>query len=167
MGDNIVVGNDRRLDFRVVVMRRLVFVIALLVASTLHAQDRGELPLAGPAARPSNASLEPSAPNGGDSGRSLRIGPATYLVLTVGNVVDLVTTLESLHSGRGREGNPLWSSANPAGFVVIKTASTLSIAYAMRQLASHGHARAAKVVGYTMGFTLIGVGVHNAMVGRR
>lgn len=95
-----------------------------------------------------------------------RIGPAPYTVLIVGQMADLTTTLESLHSGRGKEGNALWSSAGTVGFVVIKTSSALAMGLAMRQLASHGHPRAAKVLGYSAGFALMGVGISNARVGR-
>lgn len=95
-----------------------------------------------------------------------RIGRLPYAVLVAGQASDLITTLESLHSGRGREGNALWSSSGTAGFVAIKTSSALAMGFAMKQLASHGHPRAAKVLGYVSGFALVGVGVHNARVGR-
>lgn len=94
------------------------------------------------------------------------IGRLPFAVLVAGQASDLITTLESLHSGRGREGNVLWASSSTAGFVAIKTSSALAMGFAMHQLASHGHPRAAKVLGYVSGFALLGVGVHNARVGR-
>jgi hypothetical protein len=94
------------------------------------------------------------------------IGAAPYVALTLGSSIDLATTLSGIHSGRAQEGNPLLSHGGTPGLVGVKSASTLGLALAMRHFAKHGHPRAAKVIGYTVGIVLAGVGYRNAQVGR-
>jgi hypothetical protein len=94
------------------------------------------------------------------------VGVTPYLVLTVGNSLDLLTTVQAMTSGRGQEGNPLFRQTTPAGLVAIKTGSTVAVALLMRHLGQHGHPRLAKVLGYSLGIGLTGIAARNARVGR-
>lgn len=94
------------------------------------------------------------------------VGPAPYLVLTVGSAVDLVTTLDATRTGRGQEANPFLSHGGTPGLVVGKVVATTALALMMHGLAGKGHPRAAKVVGYVTGLALAGVAARNARVGR-
>jgi len=94
------------------------------------------------------------------------LSPAPYLVLTVGSAVDLTTTLQALHSGRGQEGNPLLSHGGDAGLIAGKVASTAALLFVMRQIGLKGHPRIAAVIGYAGGAALAGLGARNAQVGR-
>lgn len=94
------------------------------------------------------------------------VGPAPYVVLTLGSSVDLATTLEAIHSGRGQEGNPFLSHGGDAGLVTVKVVSTAAVAVLMNSLAKRGHPRAAAILGYVVGGTLTLVAAHNAKVGR-
>ena len=95
-----------------------------------------------------------------------RVGPAPYLVLTLSASVDLATTLDVLHSGRGQEGNPFLSHGGDAGLISVKVVSTAAVAVLMNSLAKRGHPRAATILGYVVGGTLTLVAARNARVGR-
>lgn len=95
-----------------------------------------------------------------------RVGPAPYLVLTIGSGVDLVTTLDATLHGRGREANPVLSHGGTPGLVAGKVGATVALGLMMRGLAAKGHPRAARIVGYVTGLALAGVAAHNAQVGR-
>jgi hypothetical protein len=94
------------------------------------------------------------------------LSPAPYLVLTVGSAVDLGTTLQALHSGRGQEGNPFLSHGGDAGLIAGKVVSTAALLFVMRQIGLKGHPRIAAVIGYAGGAALAGLGARNAQVGR-
>lgn len=94
------------------------------------------------------------------------VGPAPYVVLTLGSSVDLATTLEAIHSGRGKEGNPFLSHGGDAGLISVKVVSTAAVAVLMQSLAKRGHPRVAQVLGYAMGGVLTVVAARNARVGR-
>jgi hypothetical protein len=94
------------------------------------------------------------------------LGPAPYVVLTVASAADLATTLESLHSGRGREGNPLMQHGGEAGLVSLKVVGTAAIGGLMQQIARRGHPKAAQILGYVIGGTLTLVAARNTQVGR-
>lgn len=93
------------------------------------------------------------------------IGIAPYLALGAGSGIDLATTLAALHSGAGREANPLLSHGGDAGLVLGKAASTAGLMLAMHALANHGHPTAAKAIGYIGGAGLGGIAAHNASIG--
>lgn len=95
------------------------------------------------------------------------VGPAPYLVLTVGSGLDLASTLQALHTVPGaQEGNPLLSHGGDAGLIAGKVASTAALALVMNRIAAKGHPRAAKVLGYVAGAALTGLAMRNAQVGR-
>lgn len=94
------------------------------------------------------------------------VGPAPYLVLTIGSGIDLATTLDATRTGRGQEANPFLSHGGTPGLVVGKVVATTALALMMKGLAGKGHPRAAKVIGYVTGIALAGIAAHNAQVGR-
>ena len=94
-----------------------------------------------------------------------RVGPAPYLVLTLSASVDLATTLDVLHSGRGQEGNPLLAHGGQAGLIAGKVAMTAVTAFAMRQFGLKGHPRIASALGYLSSVAAVAA-VHNLKVGR-
>jgi hypothetical protein len=94
------------------------------------------------------------------------IGSAPYVVMTLGSSVDLATTLEGLASGRAQEGNPFLAVAGTPGVIGGKVAATAGLAWLMQRLGRSGHPRAAKVLGFTAGVALAGLGARNARVGR-
>jgi len=95
------------------------------------------------------------------------LGPAPYLVLTVGSSLDLATTLHALHTVPGAvEGNPLLNHGGDAGLIAGKVASTAALLFVMRQTALKGHPKLASVIGYVGGAVLTGVAMRNAQVGR-
>jgi hypothetical protein len=95
------------------------------------------------------------------------IGPAPYLVLTVGSGLDLATTLHALHTVPGaHEANPFLSHGGNTGLIVGKVVSTAALAFVMKQIALKGHPRAARVLGYVSGIALTGLAARNSQVGR-
>ena len=95
-----------------------------------------------------------------------RVGPAPYLVLTVGSGIDLATTLDAIHTGRGTEANPFLSHGGDAGLIAVKSVSTAAVAVLMNSLAKRGHPRAAQVLGYVAGGALTVIAARNFQVGR-
>jgi len=96
-----------------------------------------------------------------------RVGPAPYLVLTVGSGYDLATTLHALHTVPGAvEANPFLSHGGTPGLVAGKVAATAALGYVMNRMGVSGHPRAAKVLGYVAGIAMAGIGARNARVGR-
>lgn len=94
------------------------------------------------------------------------LGPAPYVVLALGSSVDLATTLDAIHSGRGQEGNPLLSHGGDAGLIAVKVVSTAAVAVLMTSLAKRGHPRVATILGYVLGGGLTVLAARNARVGR-
>ena len=94
-----------------------------------------------------------------------RVGPAPYLVLTLSASVDLATTLDVLHSGRGQEGNPILSHGGDAGLIAGKLALTAATAFAMHRFGLAGHPRIAAGIGYLSSVAALAA-VHNLKVGR-
>lgn len=92
--------------------------------------------------------------------------PAPYVVLTLGSSVDLATTLEAIHSGRGQEANPFLSHGGDVGLIAGKVAATAGLAFAMQRLGLAGHPKVAATIGYVAGIALAGLGARNARVGR-
>lgn len=93
------------------------------------------------------------------------IGPAPYLAMIGGNAADLLTTVQALQSGRGREGNPVLKGMGPKGIAATKIGATAAIAILMRELAKK-HPDMAKWLGYGDGAAMGALAVHNAKVGR-
>jgi hypothetical protein len=94
-----------------------------------------------------------------------RVGPAPYLVVTLSASLDLATTLDVLHSGRGQEGNPVLAHGGQAGLIAGKLATTAATLFAMRQFGLKGHPRIAAAIGYLSGIGAVAA-VHNLTVGR-
>ena len=109
----------------------------------------------------SHAALTQPAPPTEDR----RIGWPPYAAMLAGNSADLVTTIEALTTGRGREGNPI-AGQDLRRIAATKIAGTLALAYIMRQLDDRDHDRLAKWLGYLDGIGTGAVAVHNARVGR-
>jgi hypothetical protein len=137
-------------------------VVALLVAAPLAAQEC-ELTRSG---RLLGTVAAPAAAAGADRSAQTSIGPAPYLVLTIANSLDLATTLHALHSGRGKEGNPVMGAMGTPGLVVMKTGGAVFVGWAMKKIAHDGHPRVARTLGYVMGAAMVGVSLHNVRVGR-
>jgi len=94
------------------------------------------------------------------------LGPAPYLVMTIGSSVDLATSLEAVGSGRAKEGNPFLAVGGTPGLIGGKLAATAGLALIMKKLAAEGHPRWAAVLGYSAGIALASLGARNARVGR-
>lgn len=96
-----------------------------------------------------------------------QVGLLPYVTLSVGSGIDLVTTLNALHSVPGAvEANPVLSHGGDPGLIVGKVVSTAALMVVMRQIGLKGHPRAAQILGYVSGAALAGLGARNARVGR-
>lgn len=91
---------------------------------------------------------------------------SAYTVMAAGNVADLWTTKIALDSGRAHEGNPALERQGIGTITVAKTVGVLAITAVMRLLETHGHQKAAKILGYADGAVTFGVSAHNLKVVR-
>lgn len=89
------------------------------------------------------------------------IGIAPYLVMTGGNVSDLLTTVAALNTGYLHEGNPFNSRNNTTPIIITKIIGTVSIAAVMYALNHLGHPKVARTIGYLDGALTFGVAAHN------
>lgn len=96
---------------------------------------------------------------------SVPIGPLPYLIMVAGNVADLWTTKAAFERG-AVEGNGIASGRPLLEIGLSKASFTVGIALAMRLLETHGHPRAARVLGYMDGSLTFGIAAHNAGVQR-
>lgn len=113
----------------------MIAVFALFVAASAHAQTE-----------PRFANLAP------------------YVVMVGGSVADLWTTKIALDTGRAHEGNPAWDHQAIGPLTAVKVSKIAASVVIMRILERHGHAKAAKWLGYLDGsFTLL-VSAHNYKV---
>lgn len=104
------------------------------------------------AAPPAQAQSSPPKPS---------IGPAPYIVMIAGNVADLWTTKAAMDTGRAHEGNPAWVRQDIGTLTAVKIGGVIAIAVIMLMLETHGHPRAAKILGYMDGGLTVGVSAHN------
>ncbi len=95
------------------------------------------------------------------------LGVAPALTLSVGSAIDLGTSLSSIHSGRGQEGNPFLASVGTPGLIAWKVGATAGLIVVCQRLAGAGHPKIGKVLAYGVGIGLAGLGAHNARVGPR
>lgn len=91
---------------------------------------------------------------------------SAYTVMAAGNVADLWTTQSALSSGRAHEGNPALSRQGIGTITVAKTCGVAVIGVAMRLLETHGHAKAARILGWMDGGVTFTAALHNQRVGR-
>lgn len=110
-------------------------------------------------------SITEQAPGSAPSAGSVGIGP--YLALAAGEGADLLTTLQTIQSGRGVEANPMLSAGGNTGLVAGKAGTALLLAYLMHKLAADGHPTAAKALGYSLGGAYGALALHNNSVGRK
>ena len=93
---------------------------------------------------------------------------APYVAVVAGNAADVLSTNAAFQRG-AVEVNPITGfvgSSNIAPILIEKVAVTVTIIAAMRYYASHGHPKAAKVIGYLDGAGMLAVSAHNARVNR-
>jgi len=95
------------------------------------------------------------------------LGVAPALTLSVGSAIDLGTSLQSIHSGLGQEGNPFLASVGTPGLIAWKVGATAGLIVVCRRLAGAGHPRIGKALAYGVGIGLAGLGARNARVGTR
>lgn len=95
------------------------------------------------------------------------IGLRPYVVMVGGNAADLTTTHAALETGRGHEGNPAWRRRDIGTLTVAKIGGVAALAVVMRTLETHGHPRAAKILGYVDGALTFGVAAHNGRIAWR
>lgn len=93
-----------------------------------------------------------------------RVDWTAYSVMVAGNVADLVTTQRALSRG-GIEANPILGSRGST-ITVRKAGLVAGVALGMRWLETHGHPRAARILGYVDGGAMLGLALRNARVGR-
>lgn len=89
------------------------------------------------------------------------IGPGPYLAMIGGHLGDAITTKLALKNPNLVEGNPILNGFGPAG-IAMKSGSALLTALLMRKLASEGHDRAAKLLGYGTGAGMGALAARNA-----
>lgn len=116
-------------------MKTSAFVLAaLLVSSTVHAQER-----------------EPS--------QMLTVSASIFCV--AGNVADLITTRDVLNAG-GHESNTTLNGSIFPHIAATKAITVGLTVVAMKVLADHGHPKIAAVLGFGSGFVGFGAAYHNA-----
>ena len=94
------------------------------------------------------------------------LGLAPALTLSVGSAIDLGTSLSSIHSGLGQEGNPFLAHVGTPGLIAWKVGATAGLIVVCQRLAGAGHPKIGKVLAYGVGIGLAGLGMRNAQVGR-
>jgi hypothetical protein len=92
------------------------------------------------------------------------LGP--ILATIAGNLADGGSTMWALKQPGTREVNPLLGQ-NPAAIFGLKAAITVPQILLEKYLANHGHPKAAKILGYTLGGLGAGLAAHNIAVGRQ
>ncbi len=100
------------------------------------------------------------------AGAQSTLGLAPALTLSVGSAIDLGTSLQSIHAGRGQEGNPFLASVGTPGLIAWKVGATAGLIVVCQRLAGAGHPRIGKALAYGVGIGLAGLGARNAQVGR-
>ena len=94
------------------------------------------------------------------------LGLAPALTLSVGSAIDLGTSLSSIHSGLGQEGNPFLAHVGTPGLIAWKVGATAGLIVVCQRLAGAGHPKIGKVLAYGVGIGLAGLGMRNAQVGK-
>lgn len=90
-----------------------------------------------------------------------------YAVMLAGNMADLWTTKVALDTGRAHEGNPALNHQGMGRITAVKVGGVSFFIFAMRVLETHGHPKAARLMGYIDGGAMFGVVAHNLAVVRR
>ena len=83
----------------------------------------------------------------------------------VGHVLDGVSTVVGLRSGRARELNPILGQ-HPARIIVLKSLFTVPQILAEKGLADHGHPKAARWLGCAAGGFATALAIHNFRTAR-
>lgn len=90
---------------------------------------------------------------------------ASYVALVSGNIADLWTTKDGLNRG-AVEWNPLFANMSFTGIAATKAILVSGMAVTMHLMATHGHPKAARVVGFLNGGIAWGAALHNIRVAR-
>jgi len=88
---------------------------------------------------------------------------AHYVWMIAGNAADLWTTRQAFQRG-AVEGNGIVTGRPFGVLTASKVSFVTGLTLAMRLLETHGHPRAAKVLGYVDGTIAFGVTAHNGTV---
>jgi len=88
---------------------------------------------------------------------------APYVALVAANVADLWTTQAAFTRG-AHEANPVMAPLTFPRMILAKSATTAGLMLVMHALATHGHPRFAKVIGYLDAGAIGAVAISNARV---